>query len=132
MTLKAAVTSEEKSTCPGESIKLIRNLSNLIDKIDNNNYFDYSDENEYDAMAMFNDSVRNYARNNKEELVMSLFKQTTKTLKTILLNTYGINTLVINHEDYYNEVLKNYDPNYYVGSAKMKRPFIEYTYKRKK
>ena len=116
-----------------KSTSILRYLTNIIDTINHNIYERYSDKNKMDAMSMLDDAINNLTPLRQTYRVnrSDLFEHDFNIYLSVLLSVYGINTLVINHEDdLYNKEFENMDPNNYVYSDKMKQPFINFVEKR--
>ena len=118
-----------------KGISLLRYMTNIIENIDE---FKNIEELKEDSIhwkksteilhkILTGESIKNIKNNN----ITAILNQDLKILRSIYLNTYGLSTLVINHENLYNPHFLNKDPLEFGIRAKLKRPFLEFITKQK-
>lgn len=117
-----------------KSISLLRYMSRIIENIDTN-IEKITDENSYDERKQIERLhellTGEKIINNKSNNLSIILNQDLKILKSIYLNTYGLSTLVINHETLYNSYFLNQHPESLGLQAYLKKPYLDYANKRK-
>jgi len=116
-----------------KGINLLEYLSNIIEALDLTIEKELLNNNDLkDRVKLFNyilsrDNIDYYKIKNKSVVI----KQNLEILRTICLNTYGLATLVINHETLYNPYFLNEHPSKHGIQACIKQPYLNYANKRK-
>lgn len=113
-----------------KGIDLLKYLSNIIENLNSN--FSNHDNSYFNIVNQFNILL------NGEEIkydnninIFSVAKQNLNVLREIILSVYGLSTLVINHENLYNQHFFNQHPSKYGIRACLKSSYLEYAQKRK-
>ena len=119
-----------------KGITLLRYMTNIIENIDEFKCREELNKEENihwkESANMLHkiltgESIKDIKNNN----VTAILQHDLKILRSIYLNTYGLSTLVINHENLYNSHFLNKDPLEFGIRAKLKRPFLEFITKQK-
>ena len=116
LTLLKYITNIIENLNKNENDHILSNSNNFID---NTNQFNKILNNE-EITFIDNESLKSIAQYNLE------------MMRTIFLNVYALSTLVINHENLYNEQFFNQSPSNYGIYACSKKYYLEYAQKRKK
>ena len=117
-----------------KGMTLLKYISNIIENIDSEkleNLKETEDE-KVNNTNKFNIILNNEElKNTDNKHVYMIADNNKKILKSICLNVYGLSTLVINHENLYNDKFFNAHPSMYGIKACQKNSYLEYATKRK-
>lgn len=117
-----------------KGMTLLKYISNIIENIDSEkleNLKETEDE-KVNNTNKFNIILNNEElKNTDNKHVYMIADNNKKILKSICLNVYGLSTLVINHENLYNDKFFNAHPYMYGIKACQKNSYLEYATKRK-
>jgi len=117
-----------------KGISLLRIISNICENFDSDktveelNQLENNDWKKNTELLHKMITSENLSHNKKNNLSLTL-NQDLNTLRSILLNVYGLSTLVINHETLYNQHFLNSNPSEFEIYAIHKRPYLEYANK---
>ena len=111
---------------------LLKHLSMIIENVDEKNLtsdiaFSYLDIANKFNFILNGEEIKNIEN---ENIVRNL-KNNLNVLNSILLNVYGLSTLVINHENLYNPFFLNQHPSKYKIKACLKSSYLDFANKRK-
>lgn len=123
-------TELERLVAP-KSKQLLKCISNIIENIDNINNIDLQNKSEYN-LNLLNKYVFDETKDffNKYSLKI-LYNDILNTLKQISLVTHGLSTIVINHENLYNNQFTDIDQKRYKIFGISKNNYLEFSQKRK-
>lgn len=115
------------------STSLLRYLTNIIESLDTIDNIDYNKVTPEEIINIFNHVLhgKDVVYTTDYELKL-IHKQNINILRNILLNVYGLTTLVINHEGLYSQHFTNTHPSNFGIKAFSKKPFYEYYQKRRR
>lgn len=109
---------------------VIKYLSSLIECFERKNIINNESDDIYERMSVFASNFTGNYKTISNNEANEWFKRNYLLIETILINIYGLNTLVINNEEYL-EFYKNEESSRFILNAKNKRPFMDFTTKRK-
>ena len=117
-----------------KSMTLLKYISNMIENIDSKELISIEEtqNQKIDNTNRFNILLTNAPLVHKELHEISMIsEQNLKILRSICINIYGLSTLVINHQELYNDTFFTEHPSIYGIKAYQKSYYLEYAEKRK-
>ena len=113
-----------------KGMSLLRYITNIIESIDTNNLENANQP--FDIVNLLNILLNNESIKHTDYKDIRLIADyNLKTMRSICVNVYGLSTLVINHENLYNDSFFNQHPSLYGIHACQKSSYLEYAQKRK-
>lgn len=113
---------------------LLKYITNIIENIDinKNSYLSSTSNQAYDNIDQLHMLLNNEKiKQTSSEDIKLIADNNLKIMRSVCLNIYGLSTLVINHENLYNNHFLNQHPSEYGIKACMKSSYLEYAQKRK-
>ena len=115
-----------------KSNSLLNYISNIIENLDVITEIDYQKCDDLEKMELINYLMNDeYTKYTKSREIYDSYQNNLKMLRSICLNVYGLATLVINHENIYNDYFQGLYPQEYKLLAYTKQPYTDYANKRK-
>ena len=117
-----------------KGMTLLKYISNIIETIDSEKVINAkeTEDDKYNKTNKFNIVLTGEELNHTDNKHVYMIADTNKKiLKSICLNVYGLSTLVINHENLYNDQFFTAHPSMYGIKACQKNSYLEYATKRK-
>lgn len=128
------VMDELNKQVSSKSMTLLKYISNMIENIDSKELISIEEtqNQKIDNTNRFNILLTNAPLVHKELPEISMIsEQNLKILRSICINIYGLSTLVINHQELYNDTFFTEHPGIYGIKAYQKSHYLEYAEKRK-
>ena len=114
-----------------KGMTLLKYISNIIENIDSSKIenLEETSNNELNNTNKLNILLTNEElKYTDDKHIYIISEQNLKIIRSICLNIYGLSTLVINHENLYNNNLFNEKPEAYGIKACSKKHYLEYLF----
>lgn len=93
-----------------KSFGIVRYLSQLIECFERKNFINYDTQDAYEKMSIFSSMFSGNYKIDSNKDVIEWFSFNYPLIQSLLISVYGLNALVINHEDHYHSEYKGLNP----------------------